>query len=213
LYTQPALHCTLLYSNRSKERTIFYDELQVLAANFSSQLNVELLLSSSQDLLKARLTKFLLVQFIHERVKRKEKTLFYMCGPFHYMQMATISLLTEGIPADNIKKENFSTEKPVVKELPPDVKPHKVHLNFEGRHEEILVQYPETILQAAKNKNIMLPYSCEAGRCGTCSATCVQGRVWHAYNEVLVDRELQKGRILTCTGYPYGDDDVIINYP
>ena len=136
-----------------------------------------------------------------------------MCGPFQYMQMATISLRTEGIRPEHIKKENFSTEKPVIKEFPPDVKPHKVLLNFEGEQQEIVVQYPDTILQAAKNKNIMLPYSCEVGRCGTCSATCVQGNVWHAYNEVLVDRELQKGRILTCTGYPYGDEDVIISYP
>ena len=136
-----------------------------------------------------------------------------MCGPFHYMQMATIALLTEGVPSENIKKENFSTEKPVVKELPPDVKPHKVQLNLEGKRHEIVVQYPQTILETAKRENIMLPYSCEAGKCGTCSATCVQGNVWLAYNEVLVDRELEKGRILTCTGYPYGDEVVIITFP
>ena len=76
-----------------------------------------------------------------------------------------------------------------------------------------MAQYPVTILQAAKQKGIMLPYSCEAGKCGTCVATCLQGNVWHAYNEVLLDRELEKGRILTCTGYPYGNEDVVLTFP
>ncbi|MBS1562920.1 MAG: 2Fe-2S iron-sulfur cluster binding domain-containing protein, partial [Bacteroidetes bacterium] len=53
---------------------------------------------------------------------------------------------------------------------------------------------------------IALPYSCEAGRCGSCAATCTKGKVWMSYNEVLLDEELAKGRILTCTGYPVGGD-------
>ncbi|HEX6226612.1 MAG TPA: 2Fe-2S iron-sulfur cluster-binding protein, partial [Chryseolinea sp.] len=177
------------------------------------QLLVQFLFSDSQDLLKARLNKMLISHYVQERIIRKENALFYLCGPFKYMQMATITLLTEGIPKDNIRKENFSTEKPVIKELPPDVEMHKVEVTFEGKKYQLRVQYPQTILEAAKRQNIMLPYSCEAGKCGTCSATCVKGKVWHSYNEVLLDRELERGRILTCTGYPYGEDDVTIVFP
>ena len=213
LHMNPAIRVALLYSNRSESETIFIDELKRLIANFSPQLEVEFLFSASQDLMKARLTKILINQFIREKIARKKETLFFICGPFHYMQMATIALLTEGIPTENIRKENFSTEKPVVKELPPDVQAHKVQVRIEGKKYEIDVQYPTTILEAAKQKGIMLPYSCEAGKCGTCSATCIEGKVWHSYNEVLMDRELQKGRILTCTGYPYGDEDVVIIFP
>ena len=213
------LHChsrvdvTLLYSNRVAHETIFLEELQQLREKFPDHFHLEFLFSSSQNLLRARLTKFLLLQFIHEKVKRKDETLFYVCGPFGYMQMATITLLTEGIPSENIRKENFSTEKPVIKELPPDVEPHKVHIACDGKQYDLMVQYPLTILETAKQAGIMLPYSCEAGKCGTCSATCLQGNIWHSYNEVLLDRELERGRILTCTGYPYGDEDVVITFP
>ncbi len=213
LHMNPPIRVTLLYSNRSESETIFMDELRLLMENFSTQLHVEFLFSASQDLMKARLTKILIIQFIKEKVARKKETLFYICGPFQYMQMATIALLTEGIPIENIRKENFSTEKPVIKELPPDVQVHKVQVNVEGKKYKFDVQYPTTILEAAKKRGIMLPYSCEAGKCGTCSATCVKGKVWHSYNEVLMDRELQKGRILTCTGYPYGEEDVEIIFP
>ena len=213
LRLNPPIQITLLYSNRSESETIFIDQLKLLMHNFPRQLHVEFFFSASQNLLKARLTKILIIQLIQEKVIRKKEALFYICGPFKYMQMATITLLTEGIPTENIRKENFSTEKPVVKELPPDVQVHKVRVDFEGKEYKLDVQYPVTILEAAKQKGIMLPYSCEAGKCGTCSAICLQGKVWHSYNEVLMDRELEKGRILTCTGYPYGEEDVVIIFP
>jgi ferredoxin-NADP reductase len=203
----------LLFSNRSEKETIFLTEIQKLLKDFPTQLQVEFLYSSSQNLLRARLTKFLLVQFVNEKMIRKESTLFYICGPLRYMQMATITLLTEGIAPENIHKENFSTEKAIVKERPPDTDPHLVKILFEKKEYEINVQYPSTILQAAKQLGILLPFSCEAGKCGTCAATCLKGKVWHSYNEVLLDRELNKGRILTCTGYPYGDEEHTITFP
>lgn len=203
----------LIYSNRSERDTIFFEEINRLITDYPTKFQVEFLFSSSQDLLRARLTKLLLRQFVEEKVIRKESALFYVCGPMPYMQMATITLLTEGIAPENIRKENFSTIKPVVKELPPDAKPHRVKISFEGKEHDLVVQYPETILQTAKRAGIMLPYSCEAGRCGTCSATCLSGKVWHSYNEVLLDRELEKGRVLTCTGYPYGDEDLVLTFP
>lgn len=213
LYDRWPAHCTLIYSNQSIESTIFFDELVGLAEKHSDQLKIDFLHSNSKHLLKARLSKALLQQYVTSQVKDKAKTRFYICGPFNYMQMATITLLTEGIPAENIRKENFSTEKPVIKEQPPDVNPHEVKIQYENQEHIITVQYPLTILEAAKQRGLILPYNCEAGRCGTCAAKCDQGKVWHSYNEVLVDRELDNGRILTCTAYPYGEEQVIISYP
>jgi ring-1,2-phenylacetyl-CoA epoxidase subunit PaaE len=99
----------------------------------------------------------------------------------------------------------------IVKELPPDTDQHLVTLKINGTERAISVQYPETILEGAKREGIMLPYSCEAGKCGTCVASCTHGRVWMSYNEVLVEKELLHGRVLTCTGYAVGGD-VTIDY-
>lgn len=213
LNRNPLTRVILLYSNRSEKDTIFLQEIRKLLKVFPTRLDVELLFSSSQNLLRARLTKILLVQFLTEKMIHKERTLFYICGPLSYMQMSTITLLTEGIAPENIRKENFSTEKAVVRERPPDTKPHSVKIFFQNRMFDINVEYPSTILQAAKQSGLLLPFSCEAGRCGTCAATCLKGKVWHSYNEVLLDRELHNGRILTCTGYPYGDEEHIITFP
>ena len=69
--------------------------------------------------------------------------------------------------------------------------------------------YPASILKGAKASGISLPYSCEAGRCGNCVARCLQGSVWHSYNEVLTEKEEKQGLILTCVGHPVGGDVVL----
>lgn len=213
LHDHPSRKVFLLYSNRAADQTIFHLELVALEQTFP-QFTVMFLFSSAQNLMKARVSKLMLQQYLKEHLPEEPDTaLFYLCGPHDYMQMIAITLLTEGVPAANIRKENFSTVKPVVKELPPDQAPHRVTIHYDKKEYAITVQYPLTILETAKRAGIVLPYSCEAGKCGTCSATCLQGKVWLSYNEVLLDKELNAGRVLTCVGFPYGEEDVVLDFP
>jgi len=201
-----------IYSNRTKEDTLFYKDLLDLESQFPDRLKIEFLFSNHQNLLRARLSKALLAQFIETHLFEKSKALVYLCGPNDYMQMAIITLTTEGILAENIHTEIFNTEKPKTKNLPSDTNPHEVAIHYRGKLFSLTVKYPNTILQTAKLAGIDLPYSCEAGRCGTCAATCTKGSVWMSRNEVLLDKETDKGRVLTCTGYPIGGDaELIVN--
>ncbi|NBP71273.1 MAG: hypothetical protein EBU52_21365, partial [Cytophagia bacterium] len=84
-----------------------------------------------------------------------------------------------------------------------------VFISFKNETHNIEVQYPTSILKAASVNGLELPYSCEAGRCGACAATCTKGEVWMQRNEVLTDADLAKGRILTCTGFPINGDILI----
>ncbi len=209
LVTTP-LPLTLIYSNRSVDDTIFYKELLQLQQQYPGRLHIEFLFSDILDVKKSRLSNWLLLQLLKQLVTIPvQDCFFYLCGPFEYMQMITITLLTEGVPAGNIKKENFSTLKPVKKPKPPDTDPHTVDIHIHEQTYQVEVQYPHSILAAARAQGIMLPYSCEAGRCGSCTATCTKGTVWMAYNEVLMDDEISKGRVLTCQGYPIGGNAVI----
>jgi ferredoxin-NADP reductase len=202
----------LIYSNRSEQEIIFYYELHALEKQFPGRLSIIFLFSRSKDLYRARLGIPLLTELIHERVSDKTKVLAYLCGPADYMQMARITLLTEDIPLENIRTEQFKTDKPSPKELPPDIDQHQVSIAYQGKQFSLAVKYPNTILQTAKLQAIELPYSCEAGRCGTCAATCVKGKIWMSRNEVLLDKEMEKGRVLICTGYPIGGDvELIVN--
>jgi ring-1,2-phenylacetyl-CoA epoxidase subunit PaaE len=115
------------------------------------------------------------------------------------------------VPRQNIFKENFSTLPRLVVPKPPDTDTHTVTIYIRNERFALNVQYPQTILATAKSQNIQLPYSCEAGRCSSCAATCTRGKVWMAYNEVLTDEEIAKGRILVCQGFPI-EGDVEITY-
>jgi len=208
LHTRPDLNVVLVFANRSAENTIFYDGLRQLAAGFAHRFHIEWLFSGSPNLARARLSKWLLGILLREHaLEALPETLFYLCGPFDFMRMAGIQLAEEGVGPQQIRKENFSTFKAEIKAQPPDKEKHTVHIHrSDGASFTIQAQYPQTILQAAKKAGIALPYSCEAGRCGSCTATCTAGKVWMSYNEVLLQDEIDRGRVLTCTGYPIGGD-------
>jgi len=73
------------------------------------------------------------------------------------------------------------------------------------------VEYPDSILKSARKAGISLPYSCETGRCGNCVALCRKGTIWHSNNEVLMDADIARGMILTCTGHPVdGDAEIVV---
>ncbi|KAA5545070.1 ferredoxin--NADP reductase [Adhaeribacter rhizoryzae] len=207
LHVYPALSVVLIYSNHEPGTTIFREALTQLAQKFPDRFRIEFVYSNSPDLTRAHLHKDLLKQFLAAYGQANlAEILCYVCGPLNYMRMCTYALREAEVPAANIRKENFSRDKPVTPNLPPDTEPHLVTLHYQNRLYQLPVQYPVTILQAAKKQGISLPYSCEAGKCGNCVARCNTGEVWHSYNEVLTDKEIQQGLILTCVGYPIGGD-------
>ncbi len=212
LYQHPFIRVVLIYSNRSAATTIFYKELQQLAIQFPNNFAIEFLFSSAVNLERARLGKWLLGNLLKEYSRAPfAETLFYTCGPFDYMRMVSIELLESQVPLQHIKKENFTAFKTIAKSLPPDTHKHHVTIQWKDKWHELETQYPQTILQAAKKEGLALPYSCEAGRCGSCAAICVLGKVWMSYNEVLMDDEIKKGKVLTCVGYPV-NGDVLLRY-
>ena len=208
LHKHPRLHAVLIYSNRTPEVAVFYQELQHLASQFADRLKIEFLFSNHPVLARARLYRDLLEVFVKQySLTTPERTLAYLCGPLNYMRMCVYGLREIGIPMANIRRENFNPETahPAFVD-PPDTEPHKVTVQFPHATYQFQAQYPVSILQAAKNQGITLPYSCGNGVCGSCVLRCTTGKVWMATNEVLTNRDLAKGLILTCTGYPAGGD-------
>ncbi len=197
----------LIYSNRDESDTIFKHSLLKLQNQYHNRFQIEFLFSNKTDVYTSRLSNWLLQHLLHKYLTvPRHQVLFYLCGPFDYMQMITITLLNEGIAQQNIRKENYNSLPRIISPVPPDTDAHFVSINFQNSIYKIKVQYPQTVLAAAKENNIALPYSCEAGRCGSCVATCINGAFWMAYNEVLMDDELAKGRLLCCQAYPVGGD-------
>ena len=211
LYFHPHIHVVLIYSNASSQKTVFLSQLDELKERFSERFQLCFLFSNSVDLLTARLNRELLVQLTKAHsVCSYDEALFYLCGPEAYMRMCTYTLQEEQVPKDNIRKETFIIQgKQLLKKEPPDKSPRNVIIQYAAETYQLEVQYPDSILQAAKKESISLPYSCEVGRCGNCAAKCIKGKVWLSYNEVLTEKDIQKGLTLTCVGHPVGGDVIL----
>ena len=199
---------TLVYSNQNKSSILFRNDLQSLSEQHSGRFKIIHLLSSEGK----RLTNQSLEKLVNENMKYSpEKAEFYTCGPFDYMRMIRLTLLYMGIGAGQIRKENFVLETIPVSTVPMSYPPKTVKVHFNGEAYDFKVGENQSILQAALQNNIPLPYSCRVGDCSTCAAVCQSGKVEMVKNNVLTDADLAAGWVLPCTGHPV-TDDVVVEY-
>jgi ring-1,2-phenylacetyl-CoA epoxidase subunit PaaE len=188
----------LLTQQHDEESSPFRAALTGMGLNWTEMLTVR----------DGRLTKDKLVAWV-ANAKLGDDPLFYLCAPPEFMRMIQISLRTLGFPDKAIRREHFTVEH--IPPAPPvfDATPKKVRIGGPVDH-EFVVTWPDSILTAAIRQGIPLPYSCRAGRCSSCVARCVRGRVRMTHNEVLTDKDLAEGLVLTCVGY--AETDVELDY-
>jgi ring-1,2-phenylacetyl-CoA epoxidase subunit PaaE len=146
-----------------------------------------------------------LERLIEENVTKEKEKYFYLCGPVSFMRMAQFTLKWMGYDDEHIKKENFTIDFIPPPPLLIDSSPKEITIHFNKQIFRINASYPVSILQAALDRNIQLPYSCRSGRCASCIAKCVHGKIKMSNNEVLTDNDLKKGLVLTCVGYAETD--------
>ena len=205
---------TLLYSNSNERNIIFREELNDLQRLFPDRFRLLYLVSNPSDDwngLRGRLNNVLLERLLPDLVgaSNSEMLRFYICGPGDYMRTVQFTLIFSGFRSEKIRRENFVVE-PVFSTPPPILaQDWTVLLRFRGHEVEIQVPAYKSILQAALDEGLSLPYSCRGGRCSTCAARCLSGHVHMTINDVLTERDLADGWVLTCTGYPESDGVVI----
>ncbi|MBC7416580.1 MAG: ferredoxin--NADP reductase [Pedobacter sp.] len=212
LLSEEYSNVTLIYSNSSIEKVLFYEQLNTWQKNYPDRLTIIYLFSNSKNLATARLNKFYIERLLKKHLKfERSNALFYSCGPIIYMDLCRITLLGAGFAQSQVKRETFvlpedeldeddgSSEKVI------DKNTYSVVIKFNGKTDTLLIPYPKRILEVALANNINLPYSCQAGMCSACTAFCTKGGVTMDYNEVLTDDEIASGKVLLCTGHPTED--------
>lgn len=210
LHEEHRSQAILVYQNHDESSIIFNRELETLQQLFIGRLTLINLLSEpkSARIAPQRLNNFLLEQLVILHRNREQENYFYICGPGSFMRMAHFVLKLMGYSDHQIRKENFVVDAPPLPRLQLDGQPKNVELLWRGKSFHFTTSYPESVLQAALNHHIHLPYSCRGGRCSTCTVRCVSGSIVMSINEVLTDRDLDQGLVLTCVGY--AETDVVL---
>lgn len=217
LTVEKSSRIVLIYSNHNRDTTLFYEELMIWQENYPDRFRLIHRFSETKDLRYARLNTFAFEELISQNLRYDLRdALCYTCGPIDYMVLCRISLLALGFRLDQIKKETYfipedeADEDDSTEKIIKDKNTYTVTLDFRNRRYQIPVPFDKRILQVALEHDIQLPYSCRAGICSTCVATCTAGGVRMEYNEVLTDEEIASGRVLICTAHPTAEGTHIV---
>jgi ring-1,2-phenylacetyl-CoA epoxidase subunit PaaE len=201
-----------LFGNRRKEDIIYRQELQKLVDANPSRLKVIHVLSqASEDWFgeTGRIDESKIMQLIEDLkpVSPFEETQVFMCGPAGMMDSVTPALLSQGVKQDCLHRERFS--KPVEEILAEsqlgmddDGKDTRIRILLDGKWHEFSAPRKTSILDAALDAGLDMPYSCQSGLCTACRGKCTAGKVRMDEMDGLSDDEIQEGYVLTCVGHP-----------
>ncbi|MDT4858056.1 1,2-phenylacetyl-CoA epoxidase, subunit E [compost metagenome] len=116
------------------------------------------------------------------------------------------------VPETHIFYERFNApsqdEEEMLEKL-PQLEKQTVTVHYDGETHIFEVEPHQTILEAALELDIDLPYSCQAGMCTACLGKCLEGQVKMDEDEGLTEKEIAAGYVLTCVSRPMSEGVVI----
>jgi ring-1,2-phenylacetyl-CoA epoxidase subunit PaaE len=210
LAREPRSPFVLLYGNRTGRDIMFAEDLAALKDRYLDRLSITHVLSREpQDVptfhghLDAERIGLLL-----RGVPAIDHAL--LCGPAGMMDAATRAFNALGLSSERIHREYFTPDEggqrmaaPVTCPAEPSAEPTAIaEIVIDGRHHEIPLPKGVSIIDAARQRGLELPYSCRGGMCCSCRARLVEGKAEMAVNYSLQPWEIAAGFILTCQARP-----------
>ena len=211
LAREPKSRFTLIYGNRRQRSTMFKEEIEDLKNLYLTRLVLHHVFSQEQTdapLYTGRLTREKIGEFLGPLIDAKRIDHAFVCGPHGVNDEAEAALLAAGVAADRIHIERFGIPGPAG--MPPpqraregDAEHAKVVIVRDGLSREIeFRQDHQSILDAAADAGLEVPFSCKSGVCCTCRAKLLEGQVRMERNFALEKPEIEAGFVLTCQSHP-----------
>ncbi|MDX1482794.1 MAG: FAD-binding oxidoreductase [Woeseiaceae bacterium] len=212
LETEAHSEFLIFYGNRKRATTMFIEDLWALKNRFPDRLTLTFILSREPadiELLAGRIDADKLRALHAAFLERSPPDEIYLCGPNPMIDELTEALVGLGYDRECIHAERF---RPGLKgETPPRPRPPadapedgaEVVFVMDG-HRQSFHMSPDaaSIVDAAADSGIDLPYSCKGGVCSTCRTQLKRGKVDMAVNYALEPWELEQGFILACQSRP-----------
>ena len=212
--TEPARPVTLLYSARSEQQLAFLSELRVLAERHP-HVTVAITLTrptSATSWRTGRVDESMLRQY----APHPADSIFCLCGPGQMIAETTRLLQGVGVPAGQIRSEQFDLTAAAAVLAPPA--PHAASVSARSRASAAgrrqvrfatsgrtsAVPASQTLLEAAEAEGIPLASSCRAGMCQACRTRLLDGEV-DCRSDVLDPDDRTAGYILPCVSWAVTD--------
>jgi ring-1,2-phenylacetyl-CoA epoxidase subunit PaaE len=219
LQDHPQNRCILFYGNTGTARTMCLEQLQQLKDQYLQRLSLHFVMSrepQDAELYNGRVDAERVRQLAKVLFRPEQVAQFFICGPGDMIESVSSALQGLGVAADRIHSEHFRVTSedavPQTAALPsatpsaaaPGTSPGdgdvaQVTVLMDGRRRSFNMRMnSDTVLDAATDAGLELPFSCRAGVCSTCRTKVVRGEVEMAQNYALEDWELEQGYILAC---------------
>lgn len=189
------------YGNKTIGSTMFKDSINALKNEFQGRFFVYNIYSqeNNPDSFFGRIDSGFINLVLKEHSSLDfEKVL--LCGPEKMILSATELLKDKSFNENQILFELFYSE--ASEKTTVSSKNSKATIIYDD--ETLSLEVPEnmTILDAALQKNIDVPYSCQGGVCSSCIAKVSSGSATMLQNNILTDSEIKEGLVLTCQAVP-----------
>ncbi len=92
----------------------------------------------------------------------------YVCGPNGFMDYVLASAREHGWAEERLHREHFSA-------APPATGDHAFEIRLERTGQTLVVPADRSVLQVLLDHGVDVPFSCEAGVCGSCATRVLQG--------------------------------------
>lgn len=213
LAREPHARFTLVYANRQISSIMFREELEDLKNLYLGRFSVLHILESEAqeiDLFTGRIDGAKCAALFSRWIDIKSISTAFICGPEPMMLSIAAALREHGLRDEQIKFELFASSQ-------PGRARRRVEAVTGGEEDAVCeatvtldgstrtFKFPrqgQSLLDAAIENAMDVPFACKAGVCSTCRAKVLEGEVEMEVNHALEDYEVEQGYVLSCQCYP-----------
>lgn len=208
LHTNYSIVVHLIYGNRNPENTIFLAQIEALREKYPNNFITRKFFSRSAVnennpyLIQGRINQNRAVSILNEDPNFINSS-HYICGPSGLKESVKAALTSKNINHQLIFSEDFELVKDP-KDF-EDIYTQNVVVNFNGENYKIEVTKGKSVLEAALDNDLDLPYSCQTGSCNSCKSTLLSGEL-KTIGISNKREDLNDNEFLLCCTYPLSEN-------
>ncbi len=203
LTQEPNSTFLLVYGNQSKEEAMFHNKLMELSREYPERFRLECIYSRTREAHArfGRIDRSIVNYYLKNKFESTTFQAFYLCEPEAMIDEISSTLKENGINEKVIHFELFTTAEEGLLVESHDGET-TISITVDDIVETFTMPKSTSILEAALEKGLDAPYSCQGGICSTCIARITEGKAEMRKNQILTDSEISEGLILTCQAHP-----------
>ncbi len=218
LEEQPESKFTLVYGNRRMATVMFNEALQDLKDRFADRFTMVHILSRQAqevDMLEGRIDAAKVRELVATLLPAASMDEVFICGPEAMISATEAALLEAGVQPSRVYTERFTSGPEVAAKVQADSdaraaqdqmgKPIRMTVLIDGKQHELTLSADESVLDAALNAGLDIPYSCKGGVCSTCRCKVTRGSVRMDKNFTLDAPDVAQGFALSCQAHATSD--------